>query len=305
MKPDDSIVEANCIRDDLLGIVNECSQNKKLELVVKRQRPNFTVIIMQPLAVFVKCFLPMIFMSVCRAWPCFHTQDIRDDKRLHRWRDREGYKMMYNVGKDCPDFISPTGLLCLCGAFLLCLLGPGLWLHITMRPTYWGKDVKRAVWGVLNRPYKDACSYWEAVMLTRRMALASLAALCPISYSSQTQLKGVLLINVLALGAHGRKMPYLSTEKKITENIHIPKVLSMNSIELYSLITSCTATLLVAYATEGGWTHYKTLDLICTGLAIFLMLAFSMVLLGLLVYSGSSKLQGFLQGGMLSTLAAT
>merc|ERR1740121_1801284 len=109
------------------------------------------------------------------------------------------------------------------------------------------------------------------------MALASVAALCPISYSCQTQLKLVLPINVLALGAHAKAMPY---KAKITEDM--PRHLSMNSIELYSLITSCTATLLVAYATEGGWTHYETLDLYCIGLAISFMLAFSMVLLGLL-----------------------
>lgn len=291
IEPGDSIVEANGIRDDMLGIVNECNQSKKLELVVKRQRPTFTVIIMQPMAVFVKCFLPMILMVVCRAWPCFHTQVVRDG---------EGYNLMYNVDAPCPGFLSQTGLLCLCGAILCCVLGPGLWLHITLRPESWGDDAKKAVWGVLMRPYRDGCQYWEVVMLVRRMALASLAALCPISYSCQTQLKGVLMINVLALGAHGRKMPY---EKEITQNM--PRGLTMNRIELYSLITSCTSTLLVAYATEGGWTHYDTLDLYCTGLAISLMVAFSMVLLVLLVYTGSNKLQGFLQGGLLSTLAAT
>merc|ERR1719291_1453955 len=210
----------------------------------------------------------MIFMSVCRAWPCFHTQDIRGDG--------EGYNLMYDVSKRCPVFLSSVGMLCLGGAFLCCLLGPGLWLHITMRPKYWGEEAKKAVWGVLNRPYKDGCEYWEVVMLARRMALASLAVLSPISYSCQTQLKGVLMINVIAVGAHAKAWPY---NAKITEDM--PRHLSMNNMELYSLLTSCASTLLVSYATDGGWTHNETLDLYCTGLAIALIMTFSAVLVGL------------------------
>jgi Ran GTPase-activating protein (RanGAP) involved in mRNA processing and transport len=45
MKPGDRIVEANGIRNDVRGILNECSQSKKLELVVQPLRVNRAILL--------------------------------------------------------------------------------------------------------------------------------------------------------------------------------------------------------------------------------------------------------------------
>ncbi|CAK0802812.1 unnamed protein product [Prorocentrum cordatum] len=91
---------------------------------IRGERPNYIVIIVRPMAVFVKSFFPMIFAGVWRAWPCFHTQGA-PSRAL----------MIYNVNETCPVLFSrhpdPGLVLCLCGALLCCVLGPGLWLHIS------------------------------------------------------------------------------------------------------------------------------------------------------------------------------
>ncbi|CAK0823790.1 unnamed protein product [Prorocentrum cordatum] len=89
---------------------------------IRGVRPNYTVIVVRPAAVFVKSFLPMIFAGVWRAWPCFHTQ---------AGSGLEYYTMIYDVSAVCPVLgkwpPDPSAVLCPCGALLCCLLGPGLW----------------------------------------------------------------------------------------------------------------------------------------------------------------------------------
>lgn len=245
----------------VVHLIHRCLKYTRLAWVAERA----PVDAVQLSLVWGNVFLPALFGSVLRFYPCMHLK--RDD--LEHAVFRQSYRPTA-LCSERPLF----GILA--GTAVIALAGPVYWSVImSMKDS---SEDYASTFQFLQVTYKERAKQWEVVVLARKLSLAAVAATMPVSYASTSHVLGTSLIIVISLVAHALYNPFDDT--------------LLNWVEFGSLSVSGLALICAVYVTADQWSSTVKDQQRLLAFALCLVCAYGLLLLSLLakqLYSVARK----------------
>jgi len=210
--------------------------------------------LLRPTLVAGNTFLPGVLAAFVRFGACIHTQENGMSLRA------------YDLSSPCPSEIQNfTAVL---GVFLAaCAVGPIYWALLIHRASYWDPRVKEEIVGYLVNSYNEESQWWGAVMLLRKLALATVAAVMPIGYTPKSHIAAAAVVMVASLIAHVYCRPFKSSV--------------LNVVEGWSLAATCMSMAIAEIAIGGdeNWSTTPQTEQMAVALALAMVALNSIVLL--------------------------
>lgn len=194
---------------------------------------NWRLKLLRPTLVAGNTFLPGVLAACVRFGACIHLQE---DGRSVR-----AYEMSRTCSSENRDFAAILGIF-----LAACTLGPIYWALLIHKAKHWDPRVEQEIVGYLINSYKEESQWWGAVMLLRKLALATVTAVLPIGYAPKSHIGAATVIMVASLIGHVFYRPFKSAV--------------LNVVEGCSLAATCTSMAIADFAIGGEQNWSTTLQ---------------------------------------------
>eukprot|EP00930_Biecheleria_cincta_P037596 TRINITY_DN25821_c0_g1_i1.p1 TRINITY_DN25821_c0_g1~~TRINITY_DN25821_c0_g1_i1.p1 ORF type:complete len:1267 (+),score=147.16 TRINITY_DN25821_c0_g1_i1:92-3892(+) len=229
---------------------------------------SLTRVLVLPMLVFGNSFIPKLFGSSLRSYPCIH--EIHARQRV----------MAYALDVPC-NMIKRVPIATAC-AMICCCLGPIFWAAMFRRSHTWTQACKKETLGYLSVDYQETYQWWETMVLIRKMSLAAVKTLWPASYAPSSYCLFCNIVVGTALMMHCWCCPYRSN--------------FLNRVEIGALFSAFLAMAGAQYVTvDDEWTHTHFDSLALLLLTCFILTATFLILVGLWIYTLLTEM-GLLKG---------